>query len=495
MSTIEQAIAAVPQNALLAFLGRQRWFAAKGATPTASHVDDCVVVPWGGGAFAIARVTVDTDGRRRVYQVPLAARDATPSGIPESSVVASVGAEPALTVYDAVHDEEFRAGLARALVTGASVAGKHGTRWVVEPVVPGTGTVSGGTRVGSAEQSNTSITIDGHIILKLFRTLNPGTHPDVEVTRFLTVRAGFRNTPRLTAAIRFEDGDIQTTAGMAQQYLPGSSDAWSYALERGRAYFAAAQDREPPNAFIDDAKKLGAVTRAMHEALASDDDNPDFAPEPVEPGDLDRWAQKTQRSLRDAMALLERQLTTLPKERIEEAQALVRRKDHFTGWINELADQIGDDLGMRTRTHGDYHLGQVLRTRDGDFMIIDFEGEPSRSLEERREKTSPLRDVAGMLRSFGYAAATLAMETKNIQPHTREIRAGRWERDVRAAYLAGYLESGEDEALLPDDEAHARQLISLFEAEKAFYELSYELNNRPTWAWIPMRGISKLLSA
>jgi maltose alpha-D-glucosyltransferase/alpha-amylase len=130
-------------------------------------------------------------------------------------------------------------------------------------------------------------------------------------------------------------------------------------------------------------------------------------------------------------------------------------------------------------------------------MIIDFEGEPSRSIEERREKTSPLRDVAGMLRSFAYAAATLAMDAKNIDPRTREIRVARWERDVRNAYLEGYLATPDEDAaeIVPEDDAHVRQLIALFEAEKAFYELADELNNRPAWAWIPMRGISKLFLA
>jgi len=152
---------------------------------------------------------------------------------------------------------------------------------------------------------------------------------------------------------------------------------------------------------------------------------------------------------------------------------------------------------MCTRVHGDYHLGQVLRTASDDFMVIDFEGEPSRSIDERREKTSPLRDVAGMLRSFAYAAATLAMAATHIDPRTRELRVARWERDVRNAFLDGYLAARDDDApdVLPEDEANVRWLIALFEAEKAFYELSYELNNRPAWAWIPMRGISKVFLA
>jgi len=238
----------------------------------------------------------------------------------------------------------------------------------------------------------------------------------------------------------------------------------------------------------------------MHEGLACDDHDPSFAPEPVVPEDLDRWAHRTQQSIRDALALLEQQLAnpSFPRDRVAEGQALVGRRDHYVGWVNEIVDGLGDDLGMRTRVHGDFHLGQVLRAPSGEFLVIDFEGEPARALEDRREKHSPLRDVAGMLRSFAYAAATAAMAASQraIDTRTRELRTARWERDVRAAFLGGYLETEDDAPdVLPETDEHIRQLITLFETEKAFYELAYELNNRPEWVWIPMRGISKLFTS
>jgi len=496
---IGAAIAALSSDAILRFLAKQRWFAAKGASPTSARVASVVVMPWGNGEFAIARVIVGASDGDHQYQVPLALRR---FGHPEEplrvdAVVAS--SDTGATLYDAVQDEAFRQGLASALAAGTTVTGTDGVRWIAEPV----GSVSiddaGPSRVGAAEQSNTSIVFGDAAIYKLFRTLKPGVHPDVEVTRFLTERAGFRNTPALLATTRFEGPDGATTSGMLQAFLPGSMDAWSHTLERGRPYFAAPIGRDVPIAFIEDAKRLGAITRAMHDALASDDDNVDFAPEPATPEDLDRWALRVKRSAREALVLLQQQIEsgTLPKPRAAEAQALVRREDQFLAWIDELDESLGDDLGMQTRVHGDFHLGQVLRGRDGDFNIIDFEGEPSRSLDERREKTSPLRDVAGMLRSIAYAAATLATSVeKTLDMPTRELRSARWERDVRAAYLDGYLGHPDDDApdILPEDAEHLHQLIALFEAEKAFYELSYELNNRPAWAWIPMRGISKLFT-
>ena len=514
---ISAAIAALSGDALLRFLAKQRWFAAKGASPTSARVASVVVMPWGNGEFAIARVIVSAPDGDHEYQVPLALRRGALDGIPDAATIETT--PDGTNLYDAVHDPAFRQGLADAMASGVSATGADGARWIAasehdrqftsldakaisrfaqdDPPFETRG--ESRSRVGAAEQSNTSIVFDESAIFKLFRTLKPGINPDVEVSRFLTERAGFRHTPALLATARFDGADGVTTSGMLQAFLPGSTDAWSYALERGRPYFAAPVSREVANAFIDDAKRLGAITRAMHDALASDDDNPDFAPEPATPEDLDRWSLRVKRSAREALALLQRQLdsSALPKPRAAEAQALVRREDQFLLWIDELDESLGDDLGMQIRVHGDFHLGQVLRGRDGDFSIIDFEGEPSRSLDERREKTSPLRDVAGMLRSLAYAAATLATSVeKTLDMPTRELRCARWERDVRAAYLGGYLGQPDDDApdILPEVGEHVHQLIALFEAEKVFYELSYELNNRPAWAWIPMRGISKLLT-
>jgi trehalose synthase-fused probable maltokinase len=497
---ILEALQSLPSGEVLGFLERQRWFAAKGAAPTAARVADAVVLPWGAGRFAIARVIVGVGGAEQTYQVPVAWQSPAPT-----NAAHVVGSARGMTIVDAVHDPEFRSELARAALSGAAVDGANGTRWIADA----TGAVAFRpdaaieTTLGSAEQSNTSIVIGNGAILKLFRNLKAGVHPDVEVTRFLTTRAHFANTPLLLASMAFQRDGQTTTAGMVQEFLPGSTDAWTYALDRGAEYFSAPAKRDVPNNFLGDASRLGAITRAMHEALACDDDDPAFAPEPVSDDDLDRWVARTQQSIRDSLALLESRLSSpgFPKERVGEATALVGRGEHYIGWLSEIGDELadGDDLGMCTRVHGDYHLGQVLRTAQGDFMVIDFEGEPSRSLEERREKTSPLRDVAGMLRSFAYAAATLAMSAGNkIDVQTLELRSARWERDVRAAYLAGYLgdaaERDEHPDVIPENEANVRKLISLFETEKAFYELSYELNNRPAWVGIPMRGIAKLFT-
>jgi maltose alpha-D-glucosyltransferase/alpha-amylase len=177
------------------------------------------------------------------------------------------------------------------------------------------------------------------------------------------------------------------------------------------------------------------------------------------------------------------------------ADAVLRRRTELLGDLDALADAVGSHPGERIRHHGDYHLGQVLKGADGRFMIIDFEGEPARLLAERRAPHSALRDVAGMLRSFAYAAASAAMETGGVGASADvERRSARWEREARDAFLAGYQAAG-PAAFLPADPDAVAPLVTLFELEKVFYELAYELNNRPDWIWIPLRGIGRRLGA
>jgi trehalose synthase-fused probable maltokinase len=195
-----------------------------------------------------------------------------------------------------------------------------------------------------------------------------------------------------------------------------------------------------------------------------------------------------------AVTSLERALKEkrLPKDQRPEAEAIVARRERYGGWIDEITDSIGSDAGAITRTHGDYHLGQVLRSAAAQFLVIDFEGEPTRSLQERRARHSPLRDVAGMLRSFSYASAMgfgVWDKRKPSSPNPFE-----WEETVRGRFLHGYLadEEGRRSALFPRDEVKPLRLLKLFEAEKIFYELQYELDHRPDWVWIPLRGIADL---
>jgi trehalose synthase-fused probable maltokinase len=471
-----EVLARLTTEDLARFLAGRRWFGAKGGAPRAARIANVIPLTWDDGSFAIARLDVETEaGVRQRYQLPLAVRD---RGAPAAVLAQIESPSEEGLLFDAVEDAAFRRHLADAFARGARFEGGDAS-WVIEPagkrtiVVP----LEAPIELGTAEQSNTSIRFADEAILKLYRKLEPGPNPDVEITAFLTMRANFPYTPALFGVARLEDRDagsgrVETTlSGMLQEYLPKSVDAWTYALETGRR----------GESFAGSARRLGEVTRALHDALASaGPGDSDFTPESARPSDVEEWAQATARQVGDAMALLERQLTErrLPTQFVDEARALADRRGEFLERVGKLADSVRGDAGLRIRHHGDYHLGQVLRTAAGDFMIIDFEGEPARPLAERRRKHSALRDVAGMLRSFAYAGAMLAGGGE----------ADAWEREAREAFLAGYFD-GPPPAFLPKTRENIDCLIALFETEKVFYELAYELNNRPDWVWIPVRAL------
>ena len=515
------ALRALDSDGLARFLLGRRWFGAKGRAPRSVRVADAVPLraPEGGPSLgaAVARLAVELhDGRVETYQLPLAVKldpDASrgagspgPTPSVPSAVIARVeGSDGSRGVlFDAVEDEAFRTLLAEAFAAGGATFGGSeagGARWVVESVADGGQEMrgAGASRVGSAEQSNTSIIYGDRAILKLYRRLEEGENPDVEIARFFATKTDFENTPRLLGTIRFEGGgDGSSVAGICQRFLPGSTDCWSYALERSRPYFRAPSARPVANDFVVDAERLGLVTRAMHDALASDPNDPGFAPERATDDDVAQWTTAVRQAVDHGMSLVEAQLADgrLPADQVELAKQLVAKREVYAQHIAERARVLSSHAGSRIRHHGDYHLGQVLRAQSGEFMVIDFEGEPERPMAVRRRRHSPLRDVAGMLRSFAYAAATLSVEVREQHDASRLAqRASRWERGVRDAFLNGYLNSGDPTGprFLPDEPKHIDALIALFETEKVFYELAYELNNRPSWVWIPLRGAVGLL--
>ncbi|HEX2780066.1 MAG TPA: putative maltokinase [Gemmatimonadaceae bacterium] len=491
-----EALAQIGSAQLAAFLLQRRWFGGKGRAPSSVRIGDVVDIREGDAHHVVARLDVQVGGRTAFYQLPLAVRrDEGESPGAGLARVETDGGERGI-LFDAVEDERFRRALGRAFARGATFGGR--ARWIVEPVEgeserPDPGELP--SRTVRAEQSNTSIIFGEAAIMKLFRRMEPGINPDVEIGRFLTTKTHFTHTPRLLGVVRYEgSGDVRAIAGMLQGFLPASRDAWQDALERSRAFFAAEDADESAHPFARDAEQLGRVTRELHDALASARDDGDFVPRSATADDVARWVQSARRRMEEA--------TTLLAERVEagaihdegQARALVERREADLAHLDELAASIGSDAGQLVRHHGDYHLGQVLRTREGDFQIIDFEGEPARPLAERRERNSALRDVAGMLRSFSYAAATLASEQRGKSPaRAMDERAAIWERGARSAFLRGYL-SGGPAAFLPANQQRVDALLELFEMEKVYYEMSYELNNRPEWVWIPINGAAALRS-
>jgi len=307
----------------------------------------------------------------------------------------------------------------------------------------------------SAEQSNTSVVFGDAVILKLIRKLDAGRNPELEIGALLA-RRGFRSTPALLGALSLEGG-FEATVGVAHRFVRVDTDGWSYVLE------AFLKEAVPPPALLAEIRDLGARVGELHMALAAPDD-PAFAPEPIRREDLDRWTK-------GLLAELERTLQVAAPA----VPGLRAREEELRARIERLP--AGVPSGVRLRQHGDLHLGQVLRS-EGQWLIFDFEGEPARSLAERREKHAPYKDVAGMLRSFAYAAG--AASKKGAAPGDRSGPA-------RKAFLEGYESKADD--LLPGDERTRRLLLDALELEKLLYELRYEVGHRPDWVEIPARDL------
>jgi trehalose synthase-fused probable maltokinase len=318
-----------------------------------------------------------------------------------------------------------------------------------------------------AEQSNTSIRFGDALILKLFRRLQFGPHPDVEVGRFLTERSHFSGTPAVAGSLDYRSpaGEIASIA-LLQRFVANRGDAWTTMLRR----LDAVLDGADIASAVEPIARLGQTTAEMHLALASG--SGDFSADPIESADLEGWHQAiSDEVLAASAALNQRQIAV-------DTPDLLRR----AGGIASLAG------GLKARHHGDYHLGQVLERDDGGFVIIDFEGEPSKPLAQRREKHSPLRDVAGMLRSLDYARHAALRARDRVDPRQAE-RLGDWHAAARQSFLSRHRDTIRSAmpALLPQPASGA---LAALELQKAAYEVLYELNNRPDWLPIPLAALS-----
>jgi maltokinase len=311
----------------------------------------------------------------------------------------------------------------------------------------------------SVEQSNTSLVLGDRAILKVLRKLEPGLNPEYEVGRFLASRTDFQFAPALLGALHLE-GVTQTTVATLHQFASGANDGWRYVVERFRAP-GTLEGR-----FKDELRALGRRVAELHRALASDAKDPAFAPEPVQLEDLQRWSAGMVGEISVTLA----EATKMFPDLFEKRGPVVKRAQHLAHLTPS---------GKKIRVHGDLHLGQVLRTKD-EWLVFDFEGEPSRSLAQRREKYSPLKDVAGMLRSFSYAGAAVELEGS---PRTDRVPK------ARAAFLDGYLAEIQGSGLLPDKDEDVLGLLHGMELEKLLYEIRYEVNNRPDWAKIPVEAL------
>ena len=394
----------------------------------------------------------------------------------------------------------------------------------------------------SAEQSNTSVIFGDRFILKLFRRPDEGTNPDLEIGRFLTEKARYSHSPSVAGFIEYRRGRGQPrTLAILQTLVPNTGDAWKYTLdELGRYYeralalgqevgAAPVQDRsisdlarddknlqptpilqgqpgpsaaapvrmdqpslseEAIGAYLESARLIGRRTAELHLALASDTDDADFAPESFTPFYQRSLLQSMRGHATNVLQLLRRKFPSLEESQRGPAEEVLALEKMVNDRIQSVLSR--NLHATRIRCHGDFHLGQVLYT-GSDFVIIDFEGEPARPLSERRVKRSPLRDVAGMVRSFHYAAYAALRVQADYDAELLEHWADFWQQRCSSAFLAAYYEVAEEGGFLPSDLESRAALLDLYLLDKALYELSYELNNRPDWVEIPLRGILHLM--
>jgi trehalose synthase-fused probable maltokinase len=435
------------EQAVIDYVTQQRWYGAKSRSVSRAQELDVIQLRTTEPYFALALVEMRYDtGAHDFYQLLHGEHE-----------------------IDALDDPAAARELVHAMRAGLTLQGSDGT---VEfrPIegFAGLGRELLDARPVGAEQSNTSVVFDNEVILKVFRRLEPGINPDLEMLRFLTEH-GFANIPPLGGWYAYSGGPLGATLGILQQFVANGKDGWELALDEiGSA----------PEAFLERVRRLGQVTGEMHRALGSDANDPAFAAETPSV---------------EALGLL----TATVDEEIERVFLMLPDDDERLEPILGRGEEVREQLRLLThagaagkiiRTHGDYHLGQTLWADSGleaNWVILDFEGEPMRSLAERRRKRSPLRDVAGMLRSFAYAASAAELLRGTPAPEG-------WEEQARDQFLDGYLATV-DPSLLPSGQVAIERLLAVFELEKAVYELRYELDNRPEWVRIPVAGIQRLM--
>lgn len=428
------------EQQVIDFVTSQRWFGSKTRHVSHAHVVDRATLRDADPTLELQLVEIRFDtGRHETYQL------LTDGGL------------------DALSDAHQVRELVHMIRGGVKVpAGEGIVEFAQVEGFAGLGKELREARVISAEQSNTSLVFDEELILKVFRRLEAGINPELELLRFLTER-GFENIAQLAGWYAYTGRPMDATLGILQRFVAGGQDGWELAL-----------DTMPDGAegFLQKLHRLGEVSGRMH-TLLGDSADPNFSPE-----------QPSAESLGMLTATIDDEIESIFRELPDDNDdvATIRGRGEEVRERLRMWTHVGT-IGRVIRHHGDFHLGQTLWAGD-DWVILDFEGEPARSFAERRRKRSPLRDVAGMLRSFAYAASATSL-LRGVEPPAD------WETRARAEFLRGY-RSTIDPALVPSGSAMDK-LLAVFELEKAVYELRYELNHRPDWVTIPVAGILRML--
>jgi maltose alpha-D-glucosyltransferase / alpha-amylase len=456
------------------FIAAQRWYAAKGEPIKSASLADHVVWDVGGLSWLLSLILV----KDALYFVPLALgweEDEDHVRALAALTVARVRQQANVGVLaDAIADEGFVRHVVKAIGAERNLPMASGvlrfTRTKAYPKLADDELASLQLGPLHTQSTNTSVQLGDRLFLKCYRRMRVGVNPEFEVGRYLTEVAHFPHCVPLAGAVEYVSSEKNSsTVALLQGYVPNQGDGWAYTLAYLERFLESMPVEKPHGGYLALVQTLATRTAELHKAFALRSGDPAFEPEPLTAQDFAAWKAKVREEANDTFALLDRT-----------EKSLASRKADLLALIDACAAPKGP--GLKTRHHGDYHLGQVL-IANNDFVIIDFEGEPSRPLADSRRKHSALRDVAGMLRSFSYAKWTARQRAEAKDSTGLDA----WENEVRRAFLAAYAES----AGIPLDDVGG--LLRLFEIEKVLYELRYEINNRPTWVHVPVAGLLGML--
>ena len=479
----------------------QRWYASKGTAIQRARVVDHAVWEANGQSWLLPLLDLDGPPGGATYFMPLALAweerdEERMAGVAQAAIARIRQQAQVGLMGDAFYDEAFCRELVRTIEKGDTLPTANG-KLVFKPTAAfaDLSVDIDALLVGrpSGVSSNTVVTLNETLFLKGYRHVREGINPELEMGRFLTEVARYPNCVPVLGALEYMTNDGRTmTLAMVQSYMANQGDGWDYTLgylERflrdvatteGTTTSDSAEVAAVHGGFLALMATLGRRTAELHHALATRTGAAAFDPEPLAAADFAGFKTHAANDATATLALLRERIDLLPPAAQADARTLLAAADALQAGI--AARHPVEGAGIKTRYHGDYHLGQVL-VKDNDFVIIDFEGEPARSFEERRTKSSPLRDVAGMLRSFNYARWSALRRVAQSPDEAERLAAPAiaWERATRDAFLAGY------------GDAVDTELLALFELEKALYELRYELNNRTDWAQVPLHGVLALI--
>jgi maltose alpha-D-glucosyltransferase / alpha-amylase len=493
------------REVLPAFLASRRWYAERGNSPT-THIVDAISIGAGGSDSAIA--LLEAKGKRETanYLLPMTIKWTRFDREQQNpNALAAVRRGPREgTLLDATADASFVALLLENLRAARTIEDEQ-RRLEFAPTgrFPDSGPIAiQDVHAVDTEQSNTTVLVGADYVIKLFRRLERGLNPEIEVGRFLTETVAFAHTPPLLGSVELEENGARSAVAVVHAFVQNQGDAWTVTshyldrfVEEQRLLTAeAAGHSDEQAAYLRRLDQVGRRVAELQLALASRDDIVDFAPEPISVDDARSWTETLLQRAGRAFDDLARRRPELSEDDRQLVDALLSYREALPARLRELLPETVD--AMKIRHHGDFHLGQMLIVKD-DVSIIDFEGEPRRSLEDRRRKAPAARDVAGLIRSIDYSATAALERALKSAPdeHGKLARALEgWREHSAAAFMAAYRSSLSDARLWPQSPEAADRLLDFFLLEKAFYEIEYELAHRPDWLRVPLAGTWRILS-